>query len=195
MPNIRFNFDQDKLTAVLTFFASRVNDLDALKSAKLLYFADKRHLLRYGRPILGDNYFGMDHGPVPERAYDQIKSALDRNHSVVPPHFAQYLIVDMSPKYPRFKAKCAPDMDMLSDSDVEVLEEILAEYGHLSAWALRDLTHKEPEVRESDEKLKKTQSKSVPIPFDRFFDAARDRKILASVEATQSDRDFAASLK
>src|SRR5258705_13384540 len=89
MPNIRFSFDQDKLTAVLTFFASRVDDLDALKSAKLLYFADKRHLLRYGRPILGDNYFGMDHGPVPERAYDQIKAALDRKHSVVPPHFAQ----------------------------------------------------------------------------------------------------------
>ena len=82
-------------------------------------------------------------------------------------------------------------MDMLSESDVEVLEEILAEYGHLSAWALRDLTHKEPEVRESDEKLKKTQSKSVPIPFARFFDATRDGKILASVEATQVDRDFA----
>jgi uncharacterized phage-associated protein len=195
MPNIRFSFDHNKLTAVLTFFASHLDDLDALKSAKLLYFADKRHLLRYGRPIIGDNYFGMDHGPVPERAYDQIKSALDHNHSVVAPHLAQYLIVDTSPQYPRFKAKCAPDMDMLSDSDVEVLEEILAEYGHLSAWALRDLTHKEPEVQESDERLKKTQSKSVPIPFARFFDATRDAKILASVEATQGDRDFAASLK
>jgi uncharacterized phage-associated protein len=195
MPNIRFSFDQDKLTAVLTFFALRVSDLDALKSAKLLYFADKRHLLRYGRPILGDNYFGMDHGPVPERAYDQIKSALNRKHSVVPPHLAQYLVVDMSSKYPRLKAKCAPDMDMLSDSDVEVLEEILAEYGHLSGWTLRELTHKEPEVRESDERLKNTQSKSVPIPFARFFDATRDEKILASVEATQGDRDFAASLK
>ena len=86
-------------------------------------------------------------------------------------------------------------MDMLSDSDVEVLEEILAEYGHLSAWTLRELTHKEPEVRESDEKLKATRLKSVPIPFARFFDATRDEKILASVEATQSDRDFAASLK
>jgi len=195
MPNLRFSFDQDKLAAVLTFFASRVDDLDALKSAKLLYFADKRHLLRYGRPIIGDNYFGMDHGPVPERAYDQIKAALDRDHSVIPPHFAQYLTVDMSARYPRFKAKCAPDMDMLSDSDVEVLDEILSEYGQLSAWVLRDLTHKEPEVQESDERLKRTHSKSVPIPFANFFDAARDAKILASVEATQGDRDFAASLK
>jgi uncharacterized phage-associated protein len=195
MPNIRFSFDEDKLTSVLTFFASRMDDLDALKSAKLLYFADKRHLLRYGRPILGDNYFGMDHGPVPERAYDQIKAALNRNHSVIPAHFAQYLTVDISAKYPRFKAKAAPDMDVLSDSDVEVLEEIVSEYGHLSSWALRDLTHKEPEVQESDERLKKTQSKSVPIPFANFFDATRDRKMLASVEATQDDRDFATSLK
>jgi uncharacterized phage-associated protein len=177
MTQIRFRFDREKMIAILALFASRVPDLDAMKSAKLFYFLDKRHLLRYGRPITGDAYFGMSHGPVPEQAYDIIKAALTKEHR--------------DRTYPRFVAKSAPDMDVLSESDVEVIEEVLKEYGHLSAWKLRDLTHQEPEVKESDEELKKTHRRSVPIPLVRFFDPERDKSIRASVEATQSDRDSA----
>jgi uncharacterized phage-associated protein len=191
--NIRFGFDREKTIAILTLFASRVADMDALKCSKILYFADKRHLLRYGRPITGDNYFGMDHGPVPEKAYDIIKAALNKNPKV-PPDFAEFLGVDASSKYPRFVAKAAPDTDVFSVTDVEVLEEIFKEYGHMSAWKLRDLTHEEPEVKESDEALKHTTKKSVPMPFANFFDPERDKNIRASVQATQSDRDFAKSL-
>lgn len=191
MTQIRFRFDREKMVAILTLFASRVSDLDALKSAKLIYFLDKRHLVRYGRPITGDDYFGMSHGPVPEKAYDIIKAALSKQTPVLPPDLAQYLDVDFDRQYPRFVAKAAPDMDVLSESDVEVIEEVFNEYGRLSAWKLRDLTHEEPEVRESDEALKKTNRKSVPIPLIRFFDPERDKSIRASVEATQSDRDFA----
>lgn len=188
MTNIRFRFDREKLVAVLTLFASRMKDVDVLKASKLLYYADKRHLLRYGRPITGDDYFGMDHGPVPEKAYDIIKSALN---SVMPPDLAQYLDVDASTKYPRFVAKAEPDMDVLSETDVEVLEEVVCEYGKFSSWQLRDLTHQEPEVKESDEKLKQSNKKSVPIPFAQFFDSERDSSMKRSVEAAQSDRDFA----
>jgi len=193
-PNIRFRFEREKMVAVLAFFASRVSDVDVLKSAKLLYFADKRHLLRYGRPITGDNYFAMDHGPVPEQAYDIIKAALQPHKPELPPDLAKYLAVDTSSKYPHFLATAAPDMDAFSDSDVEVLEEIFNEYGRFAPWKLRDLAHDEPEVKESEEELKRTKKKSVPIPFAKFFDSERDKKMRASVEATQSDRDFASSL-
>jgi uncharacterized phage-associated protein len=195
MTKIRFRFDQEKLAAVLAFFASRgVKDLDVLKSAKLIYFADKAHLLRYGRPIMGDSYFGMDHGPVPERSYDQIKSALNPKNSVIAPHLAEYLAVDLKRKYPQFVAKRPPDLDVLSESDVEILEEVLAKYGGMTPWQLRDLTHHEPEVQESDAQLAKSKVRSVPIPYERFFDPDRDKSIRASVDSAQADRDFAASL-
>lgn len=194
MSNIRFRFDREKLVAVLTLFASRMTDVDVLKASKLLYYADKRHLLRYGRPITGDDYFGMDHGPVPEKSYDIIKAALTKG-AVVPPDLAKYLGVDASTKYPRFVAKSEPDMDVLSETDVEVLEEVIREYGGFTPWKLRDLTHEEPEVKESDEKLKHTSKKSVPIPFAQFFDSERDKSMKRSVEAAQSDRDFANLLR
>src|SRR5215472_9081648 len=103
MTNIRFRFDREKLVAVLTLFASRMKDIDALKASKLLYYSDKRHLLRYGRPITGDSYFGMSNGPVPEQSYDIIKAALKKT-PVIPPDLAEYLDVDVSYRYPRFVA-------------------------------------------------------------------------------------------
>src|SRR5258706_11420326 len=76
---IRFKFDSEKLVRALAFFASRgVEDLDTLKSAKLLYFADRAHLLKYGRPIVGDDYYCMKNGPIPTNALGQIQDFLSR---------------------------------------------------------------------------------------------------------------------
>ena len=64
----------------LAFFSQRgVTDLTKLKAAKLLFFADKLHLNRYGRPILGDCYFCLDHGPVPSFSLNEMNDALDVN--------------------------------------------------------------------------------------------------------------------
>jgi len=35
-----------------------------LKLIKLLYIIDREALLRWGRPLTGDRYVSMDHGPV-----------------------------------------------------------------------------------------------------------------------------------
>lgn len=196
MRHIHFRFDPEKLVAALALFASRgVNDLDAMKSAKLLYFADKAHLLRYGRPILGDDYYGMEHGPVPTASYNMIKDALSpEGVEASPSLLSSYLDVDRSGKYPRFLAKAEPDLDALSPSDVEVIEETLRRYGKLSAWDLRQLAHQQPEVQYADEQLSRSHRGSVPIPFQLFFDREQDKPILSAVEDAQEDRDFAESL-
>src|SRR3990167_9391361 len=62
---LAFDFDATKLAQALAFLATSVRDLSKLKAAKLLYFADKQHLLQHGRPIIGDRYFCLDCGPVP----------------------------------------------------------------------------------------------------------------------------------
>jgi hypothetical protein len=38
--------------------------------SKVLYFADKEHLEKYGRFICGDSCYAMKHGPVPSQIYD-----------------------------------------------------------------------------------------------------------------------------
>ncbi len=195
MARIRFRFDPEKLIAALAYFASRgVSDLDPMKSNKLLYFADKAHLLKYGRPIIGDTYVGMEHGPVPTMSYNVMKDAFSADDPErVSPLLFEYLAVDNSGRYPRFVAKRAPNMEVLSASDVEILDETVTKYGRYDAIELRNLAHEEPEIRHADEMLARSRSGSVPVSFEEILAAASDN-IRAAVMESQENRDFAESL-
>lgn len=195
MTQIRFKFDPEKLVQSLAFFASRgVDDLDTLKAVKLLYFADREHLLMYGRPILGDDYYCMKNGPIPTNALSQIQDALSStptgDHDAL---FEEYLGVDRAHQYARFTSKKEPNLDVFSTSDLEVLDRVLNTYGSKSAWSLRDLAHLDECVRRADEERIARNVGSVRIPFELFF-IGTDSKLLPLVEADQENRDFAESL-
>jgi uncharacterized phage-associated protein len=195
MRPIRFKFDSEKLAQALAFFGSRgVNDLDTLKAVKLLYFADREHLLKYGRPIVGDDYYCMKNGPIPTNALGQIQDVLaltpTGDHDRL---FDELFDVDTTSRYPRLVSKKTPDMDVFSESDIEVLEHVLQAYGHMSAWMLRDLTHEDECVKLADVERLARGLGSVRIPFELFF-AGTDSKLLPLVESDQENRDFAESL-
>ena len=63
---VKFKFDEEKFTAVMQILCQEVDDLDMNKALMLLYFIDKEHLLKYGRPILGDEYVKMDLFAAPQ---------------------------------------------------------------------------------------------------------------------------------
>ncbi|WP_409530306.1 Panacea domain-containing protein [Shinella sp.] len=50
---------------------------------KTLYYADRAHLQRYGRPITGDRYIAMENGPVPSYAYNAVKQQLPEAERVI----------------------------------------------------------------------------------------------------------------
>jgi uncharacterized phage-associated protein len=54
---VRFQFDPEKFVDAVAYLAQACPSSTKLSICKLLYFADKEHLLRYGRPILGDHYY------------------------------------------------------------------------------------------------------------------------------------------
>jgi uncharacterized phage-associated protein len=195
MRPIHFKFDSEKLVQALAYFASRgVKSLDPLKAAKLLYFADRQHLLKYGRPITGDTYYCMKNGPIPTASLGQIQDVLAEHptgdHD---PRFDEYFSVDRRNKYPQFIATKAPDLDVFSVTDIEVLQEVADRFGKKTGWQLRDLSHEDACVKAADEERLKSGRGSVPIPFQAFFDAAHE-SMLAVIEADQENRDFADSL-
>jgi uncharacterized phage-associated protein len=195
MRPIRFKFDSEKLVQALAFFAARgVEDLDTLKAVKLLYFADREHLLKYGRPIVGDDYYCMKNGPIPTNALSQIQDVLSPNptgdHDAL---FDEYFVVSRETKYPRLVPKKDPDLDVFSASDIEVLEDVMRTYGKQTSWKLRDLTHMDECVRLADKERLARGTGSVRIPFEVFFKGS-ESKLLPLVESDQENRDFAESL-
>jgi len=59
-------YRSEKVRQAVAYIASKLPGRENMyKVLKVMYFADKLHLKRYGRVIFGDRYIAMKHGPVP----------------------------------------------------------------------------------------------------------------------------------
>ena len=195
MSTIRFEFNSSKLVQTVAYFAWKgVPRLDKLKTVKLLYFADKEHLLKHGRPILGDVYFCMPHGPVPSFSKNVIDDALDQ-WADVEKSLLKYVCVDKSGKYPQFISRAEPDLGELSDSEIAAIDTMLAKYGPMDPWPLRDLSHEEP-CGLIAHRSKPAGVESVEMPYELFFEGQSDevKSLLELIREEQENRDFAHEL-
>lgn len=110
------------------YVLKQLGTCDKHKLFKILYFADIKHLVNYGRSILEtDSYVKMDYGPVPSKVYDEIKytnvSEKVRKEGI-----------NLIPL-------CDPDMDYLSHSEIECLDESIKENKDLSFPELKIKSH------------------------------------------------------
>jgi hypothetical protein len=48
----------------LYYILHKIGEADRVKLTKLIYLADKYHLIRYGRTITNDDYYAMKYGPA-----------------------------------------------------------------------------------------------------------------------------------
>ena len=134
-----FQFEPEKALESILYTASRVRNADMYLSLKTLYMADKKSLGRYGRFIAGDWYSAMKSGPVGSNAYDIVKFVRgDNNFSAVPHAVDAFQMNGNS-----IVGLRDPDMDWLSESDVECLDLAIAEMGRYSFWRARDKSHDE----------------------------------------------------
>lgn len=191
--NIRFLFNVKKFVNAMAFLAQKVSKLDKLKAAKLLYFADKHHLIRYGRPIIGDRYHSLDYGPVPSLCLDimnevlqplsEIKKAPYKNM------FERKIRVFRPKNYPYscFKNIQAPDMEVFSQSEIKSLEDTISKYGKKTGGELIILSHKEASWLKT-----RALNPNPEIDYRLFFKDNPEAEpcVLELMEISQEDRDF-----
>jgi uncharacterized phage-associated protein len=199
MAQILFRFAPEKLVQALVFFAQRgVRDLDKMKAAKLLFHADKYHLLKYGRPVIGDQYACMDYGPVPSASLNVMNDVIAHDEHFQPlakELFDEYVTVERSMfrRYPVFRARKEPDLDVFSDSDVEALEHARENFGAMPAWKLSEQSHDEPSWKLANEQ--RAPGSSVIMDYRLFFEGdPKAADMLRFVEAQQEDRDASEEL-
>ncbi|HSR69418.1 MAG TPA: Panacea domain-containing protein [Acidobacteriota bacterium] len=154
---IRFGFRFKKFLAALQYVASR-RELSTLEVSKVLFYADKHHLTRYGRPVTGDAYVAMLNGPVPSSAYDWLKNAAKASRQGLRMagdanlhRLLQAVEVRPERTYAFFSAARFEMEDWLSDSDREALERGLKECQGLSVGQLIDKSHKEEAWKKADQ--------------------------------------------
>lgn len=141
---LRRRFNAEKALEVLLYVAAKVDDM--YSALKVVYFADKEHLTRYGRQLCGDSYVAMNHGPVPSGMYDLVKAARGNGYCFADLHVSDALALDGNLVIPRRSANA----DVLSESDIECLDSAIAEYGGLSFGVLKRLSHRDQAYRAAD---------------------------------------------
>jgi uncharacterized phage-associated protein len=159
-------FDERKAAEAAAFLLFKAGGkLPLIKLVKLLYLAERLSLRRHGEPLTGDRLVSMPNGPVLSMTYDHINGALPSRTGGWDSWIAdraghEVALADAS------KLR-SPEQDLLrlSDSDLEVLADVWAEFGHWDRWKLVEYTHSDacPEWEDPE-------GSSQPISYERLFE-------------------------
>jgi hypothetical protein len=176
---IHFQFDETKAVETLAYIATRWPGVTTFYASKILFFAEKLHLNRYGRPIVADTFIAMPNGPVPSTIYDFIEGKLDQAGD--PEAITRAIEVERG-RYAHIKALRSADADALSPSDVECLGEAIGlcrEHEH-SFKALSNRTRQERAYLEAPN--------NGPMDYEAFIDDDNPHR----AELLDEAREFAA---
>lgn len=175
-----FQFNPRKALAGLVYLASlqpaAVRNLDKYKAAKLLFLADKHHVVQYGRPIFGDYYRALPWGPVPQTILDVLHQLEDgAMHDAVALEAAKILDVKVGAghDYPCFflKARFDPS-SFLSKSELGALEVAASKYGKMTFHELYELTHAMPAYTRAWER--RGDAGAASMEYEDFFESDPD---------------------
>ncbi|MHB8088600.1 MAG: Panacea domain-containing protein [Anaerolineaceae bacterium] len=118
---------------VLSKFGGRMN---YMKLIKLLYLADRKAFENWEHPITYDTYSSLPRGPVLSSTLDLVKS------KCIDSDYWDYFI---EKKGMDIELKESAIFKKLSPVDLEIIDSILSEFGHLSQFDLAEITEKLPE--------------------------------------------------
>jgi len=113
---IAFDFNESKAIETILYLANRISDPCRYSICKMLYLADKTSLGKYGRFIFGESYSAMRYGAIPSKSYDLLKQIAEEPKDE--------LVVEGNIITPLRDA----DLDYLSESDIECLDQTIAIY-------------------------------------------------------------------
>ena len=126
-------FDRERALELVLYVANRLRYPTFHSVSKVLYFADREHLSRYGSLLSGDSYVAMRHGPVPSAIYDLLKAAAGRQEPLIAPQF--YELVNQALRV-EGKHQVRPlrpaNPALLSESQRECLDASIKTNGRLS---------------------------------------------------------------
>lgn len=139
-----------KVVEIINYYASKVNSLHKVKLMKMLWYADSVSYKRRGKSITGLVYSAFPMGAVPV-GYEQI---LDLEGVV----FERVVYGSDRMGYKFFRSEDFHSKE-LTDEEIEILDAVVAELGHLNAKEIIDKMHDEDAYKCTDRNC------IIPFPF------------------------------
>jgi uncharacterized phage-associated protein len=128
----------EKIKAVILYIMQSFADgVDYIKLFKILYFAQRDHLAKYGKVIVDDSFHALKHGPVPAYTYKGLQIAEGKP---LEGDFNDFL-KDFEVREKKVYAKSKPNMDYISGADKRSLDASIEKYKDIDPYDLSDLSH------------------------------------------------------
>lgn len=172
--SFRFN-ERKAAAAAVVLLELEGGRMRYLRLIKLLYLAERESLHRFGRPIFGDRYVAMKHGPVTSTVLDLIKGRGDDGG----PWHAQ---IDCEAYDAVVRRNVATDV--LSEAEAALLKEASALFKTFDVWRLRDFTHTLPEWRDPG------SSSFDILPEDILRALGKEEEEIEDVRANEVERAY-----
>lgn len=131
-------FDKQRIVEMVSYILNETGGVDVYHVVKILYFAEQKHLVKWGAPLISDDFVAMEHGPVPTETYNALKVGAKGD-------FADL----MKGTYKRAREDArgyllpirTADMDYISASEKEALDESIKENAGLPFGQLKTKSH------------------------------------------------------
>jgi uncharacterized phage-associated protein len=128
----------DKLIQVAAYILKELGSIsDMHKLFKVMYFAEKDYLSKFGRMITGDNFIAMKYGPVPSLTFDIFKTV--RGDSIFKVDYYSE-IFDVK-EYIITLLKDFEEYDEISEAELNSIDWSVNTYKNYNFDDLSDLSH------------------------------------------------------
>jgi uncharacterized phage-associated protein len=136
---------QSKIGNLLNLLSVRTSRLSMTKALKLLYLIDESAVIRFGVPVTWLDYQVWEKGPVAKEIWSEIrenpqhgflKNYIDikREPNTFNPNIDENIYLTTSKLF---------DIDEFSDNELEIIEEVLSQYGSKNTEQLVTKLHEE----------------------------------------------------
>lgn len=141
---ITFNLNDKKAIEAIVYLANKKPAMTQYFFMKMMFYADKFHINKYGTPVIGDKYIKMANGPVPSFILDAIHMDGSKLTHDDYEEIEKSLSFKTWGKKIYTTAKREADMGYFSDTDIECLDAAFDFCKNKTFGELKDLTHDEP---------------------------------------------------
>lgn len=133
-------YEKKCLIEVLLYILNATKGTDIYHVLKILYFAEQKHLVKWGSRMTADNFRAYEYGPVADLLYHAIRNSrkLDKELTDMLQDVAHFA-GDDAPNV--LLAKREADLDFLSQSERECLDESIRENAGLTFDELKRKSH------------------------------------------------------
>lgn len=155
-----------KIRATVLYVLNAFPDgVDYIKLFKILYFAQRQHLVEYGRTIFDDTFQARQFGPVSGFIRKGLKlKELAKSLSPDFELFAVGIDIIINPECQIIKSSQQADRDELSLSEIKCLDRYITEFKDMKSSDVSKISHKDSAWIKAYERSKKDpQMRSMTI--------------------------------